>query len=288
MTQGVQNYSHQFRLKDGTEVLFAGDSHIVGSLVDTLFPNSKNIGLQSESYFHTYYKLIYFTNKYKIKKIILGFSYHNLGSYYDLFINGYFSSLISSRTFFIFPLEEKIRVIKWNKSKLYHFFKEINISALNLYTNSHDSLYNFVDGFHIHHYRTRFDQKISNQRIKTQFYNENKVGEFADLNILFLKKIIELCNKRKIELHLLITPLHPNYLKKVPKKFVTKLHTFKNEYYTTHINRKINLIDLGEINLSDSCYSPDGDHISKKGVEKFNIKLKQELKKMSKNAEINF
>ena len=32
-------------------------------------------------------------------------------------------------------------------------------------------------------------------------------------------------------------------------------------------NNNINLIDLESLNLSDSCYVPDGDHVTIKGAE---------------------
>lgn len=277
----IQEISPQFKLKENTVTLFSGDSHIVGSITDTLYPNSKNIGLRSESYYHTYNKLKFFTSKNKVKQIVLGLSYHNFSSYYDEFINGFFSSKVSTNIFLSLSLKEKLRVLYWNRLKLFHFLKEVNKCALNLYLNNYDSKYNFIDGFNIFHFNTGFDQKACKERVLLQYYKGDKLRDFSDFNIFYLNKIIEMCEEKKIELFLLTTPLHQNYIKKVPIKFIKKYYSFLDKKRVYQINSKINFINLENIKLKDSCFSPDGDHLSNMGIKGFNYKLKIELEKYS-------
>ena len=264
----VKNNSQQFQLNTDTSILFAGDSHVVGAIPDTLYLNSKNIGLRSESYYHTFHKLKYFIENQKIRKIYLGFSYHNISSYYDSFINGYYSTFLSSKFFFILPIKEKLRVLLWNRKKLIRFINEITNMCKLLQSNKHNSKSNFIDGFDIFHWNTTFSEKACVQRINKQFFKNGQISEFADLNLIYLNAIIDMCRQKDVELILITTPLHVKYIQRIPKPYVEKFQNF------TRGNKSINLASFA---LVDSCFSPDGDHINYKGVFKINEKLKSKL-----------
>lgn len=268
ISKSVLESSLQFELPQNKSILFAGDSHIVGAIPDSLYLNSINIGLRSESYYHTYHKLKYFIGKQQINKIYLGFSYHNLASYYDSFIDGPFSSQISSRLFFILPFKEKMRVLFWNNKNLFDFIKDLNKNSKLLKLNITNSKSNFIDGFDIFHNNTIFSEKTCALRINAQFFNDGKVSRFAKFNLIYFNAIIEMCFEKEIELILLTTPLHKKYIQKVPKVYISEFIKF------TKKNKSIN---LENIILTDSCYSPDGDHINNKGIGKTNKVFKSKL-----------
>ena len=268
ISYSVKNNSQQFQLNKDTSILFAGDSHIVGSIPDTLYLNSKNIGLRSESYYHTFYKLKYFLENQKIRKIYLGYSYHNIASYYDSFINGYLSSYINSRIFFILPIKEKLRVLFWNRKKLIRFINEIFKVFKLLKLNTYNSRSNFIDGFDIFHSNTTFSEKACVQRIKEQFFKNGQISEFAEYNLIYLNAIIEMCRQKGVEIVLITTPLHPKYIQRIPKPYIEKFLKF------VRVNNSINLENIA---LADSCFSPDGDHINNKGIFKTNEILKSKF-----------
>ena len=72
-------------------------------------------------------------------------------------------------------------------------------------------------------------------------------------------------------MYLLTTPLHKEYINKVPEIFKKKYHKIINE-------NKLDLIDLQYLELNDSCYAYDGDHVTNKGANIVSIKLKNSLK----------
>ena len=268
LSSSVKTNSQQFHLNKDTSILFAGDSHIVGAIPDTLYLNSKNIGLRSESYYHTFFKLKYFLENQKIRKIYLGYSYHNIASYYDSFINGYFSSYISSRIFFILPIKEKLRVLFWNRKKLIRFINEIFKVYKLLKSNTYNSKSNFIDGFDIFHLNTAFSEKACVQRIKEQFFKNGQISEFSEFNLIYLNAIIEMCRQKGVEIVLITTPLHSKYIQGIPKPYIEKFLKF------VRVNNSINLENIA---LVDSCFSPDGDHINNKGIFKTNKILKSKF-----------
>jgi hypothetical protein len=58
---------------------------------------------------------------------------------------------------------------------------------------------------------------------------------------------------------ILKTPLHAYYKSGIPLKFIEK--------YDSLINlNKLKLVDFGNLIFNDSCYLPNGDHVSQKGA----------------------
>ena len=57
---------------------------------------------------------------------------------------------------------------------------------------------------------------------------------------------------------MLNAPLHSYYKSKIPIKFIKKYDDFID---VNHLKT----MDLTGLVLNDSCYIPDGDHVSKKG-----------------------
>ena len=261
-TQILTSTSKQYEFEENIELLFLGDSHITNAIIDSLIPNAINLAKRSEPYYYTYQRLKFVSNNTKIKKVVLGYSYHNISFYYDEFINGQLSAVMPHKLFFCLELTEKLRVLNWNRKKLILVLNKIFKSFYNQYYNLKEEKdeYSFYDGYNNPFEKERVNLKSLQNRISFQFFNEDQVINLADLNIKYLKKIIDFCKEEKIELSFLITPLHPLYISKVPSRFKSKIHDFAFE-------NKIKLIDLESLVLSDSCYVPDGDHVTIKGAE---------------------
>jgi hypothetical protein len=97
------------------------------------------------------------------------------------------------------------------------------------------------------------------KRAIQQYYIHDTLRGFSEINITYLQKIIELCKNENVELVVLNTPLHPYYKNKIPKKFIDK-------YNELIINNSLKQIDFSGLDLSDSCFIPDGDHVSERGA----------------------
>jgi hypothetical protein len=246
-----------YRLNPAITDLYMGDSHIECAVNDSLLKTSKNISTASESFYFTFYKLkkIVEENK-KIENVYLGFSYHSLSNYYDKFISGEYSSSISPKYFHTLPVKEQIRLIYWNFKNLSSFIKDLG--KINYKYLSDGTTFSF--GGYLNNFYNTVPLKTSmEKRLQFQFYTDKKLNDFSDINLLYLTKIINICKINKINLLILNTPLHAYYESKIPENYIDKY----NEIVKLNNLKVINFKDLS---FSDSCFIPDGDHLSVKGA----------------------
>jgi hypothetical protein len=106
------------------------------------------------------------------------------------------------------------------------------------------------------------------KQIYLQYYANKGLNNFSEINLSYLPKIINLCKEIKIDLVILNTPLQPYYKSKIPIIYINKF----NEIVNTH---NLNVFDFSVLTYSDSCFMPDGAHLSVKGA----YLLTQELNK---------
>ena len=258
----VLKYSNQYRFGKNIEILFLGDSHITNAVIDSVAPNFLNLSKRSEPYYFTFQKLKFVSKKTKIKKVILGFSNHNITAYYDEFINGNLSLVMPHKLFFFLNFKEKLRVLNWNKSKLLSLIKKIVLSAYYQYNNDEESKLEFwfSDGFYNSFNKTEANVSAINKRINFQFYTSKSLIKLSDLNLVYLKEIIFFCKDHNIELIFLKTPLHQEYYSRIPEFFKSRYKNLINE-------NNIQLINFEKLKLPNSCYVPDGDHVNVQGAE---------------------
>ena len=248
-----------FKIDTNVTILFMGDSHIEKALDDKLIKGSLNIAQNSESFYFTYYKLqkILETNQH-IKKIYLGCSYHSFSDYQYDFIFGRYANEIAARYFFILPFAQQVKVITHNISHFNVFTKNmLTMGARNVFTGNAD--FSFGGKFKNEFTNSSVKEKSLYKRLVIQYYNGAQLRDFSEINIQYLLKIKELCGTKNIQLILLQTPLHVVYRNSIPQKFSNKFKTFVAE-------NNFELMDLAEMDLDDSCFIPDGDHVSAKGA----------------------
>jgi hypothetical protein len=253
---------NNYKVPGNVNTLFIGDSHIMQGINDSMIPNSINLSLNSESYYYSYYKIkAIVTNNPSIKNIFLGFSYHCLSSYYEDQEFGKYSKDVSTTYFFIMPFSEQIRLIAVNYSELPAFFRNMLIKGL--YPS-------YLGKYQNDFKRTCAQDSSMDKRILFQFYKSGNVTQFSTINLYYLNKIVTYCRHQKINLTLLNTPEHTYYKKKIPLQFINKYNQVVSKY-------RIPVIDFHELDLSDSCFIPDGDHVSEKGAMIISKKLKELL-----------
>lgn len=253
----VSSISKEYKLEPDISELYIGDSHIQCSVNDSLISGSKNLGHTSESFYFSYYKLkLIVEANPNIKKIYLGFSYHSLSDYYDDFITGEYSGSISPDYFFILPLSEQINFVTRDPENFPSYIKSIlksgidNLSGGNKYTYTGKYLNRFKE--------SSASQFFMDKRLKFQYYRDNKLNEFSEINLRYLDEIIALCKSNNKELIIFNTPLHPYYRSKLPAEYINKFNSITETY-------DLKVIDLSSLSLEDDCYIPDGDHVSEKG-----------------------
>ncbi len=235
--------------------IYIGDSHMQCAINDSMLINSKNFANTSESYYFNYFKL----NKLlqsnpNIKKVYLGFSYHNLSKYFDESIYGEYSYMVTPRYFFILPREEQIKTISWNIKHLQSFFKEMIKSIFRNHFNRPTFLGEFKNDYnHVFAVDTSMDK-----RLISQFINKGEEYKPSIYNIFYLIKMIKLCKNKNVEMVLINTPLHSYYKSNIPKNFVDLQRNLVKLLGVKYIN-------LESIKMPENFYIPDGDHVSLEG-----------------------
>ena len=261
--------SNQYDIIQNKELIFLGDSHITFSIIDSLIPNSSNLSNLGEPYYYTFQKLKYVVKNQNIKHVVLGVSYHNISYYYEELINGNSSTVFPIKIFFCLDFIEKLRVVSWNRKKLFFLFREIINSVDNKCSNLNpvDDKYSFSTGYK----NNLFDEKVIiknvENRAHSQFFtSQNQLQSFSYNNIYYLKKIISFCKENSLKITALTTPLHPEYLRLVPHKFSSELKEIIKK-------NNVQLINLENLELNDSCYAHDGDHLTLKGARRMTDSL---------------
>ena len=95
------NRANIFKLDSNITTLFVGDSHIRYAIDDSKIKNSINLARRAESYYFSYFILDrYLHVNMHIKRVYLGFGYHNLTHNYERFIKGEYSLLVAKNYFF--------------------------------------------------------------------------------------------------------------------------------------------------------------------------------------------
>ena len=110
-----------FILDSNISEIYVGNSHIKMSVNDNLLTKGKNVGDFSEPFYYSYYKIKKkLSDNPNVKKIYLGFSYHNLSNTYDAVVFGK-STHLTSCYFFILPVDVQIKHLCNNvKNPLYY------------------------------------------------------------------------------------------------------------------------------------------------------------------------
>ena len=260
---GCLDYLNSKKLNDyissiDKKSMFIGDSHIQNGINDELITDGINFSQNGESYYFSYQKLkkIIALNK-QVKTIYLGFSYHNLSSYYDDYVFGKYNNEISSRYFFILPASEKEKFIKCNLSDEMLYFKKIfekgTVNVLRK-KNKYSFLGYYQNGFH----NVESQKSSMDKRIQLQFFNETKIANFSEVNIIYLNKIIALCKENNKDLIVLNTPLDAYYKNNIPRQYIDRY----NQIIET---QKLRVIDFHNLKFQKNDFIKDGDHLSVKG-----------------------
>jgi hypothetical protein len=247
-----------YRLNADIHTLFIGDSHVQMAINDSLLPFAKNLSQNSESFKFSYYKLeTLLKQNPSVKNVYLGCGYHSLSDYNDDYIFGIYSKDISARYFFILPFREQLQTMVDNRKALPTYIRNIfELGAHNITQNKQPSFLGF--------YENTFENaciqdKSMSKRIQNQFFDNGRVRGFSATNFFYLTQIIKLCQNNQIQLRLINTPIHPIYKSKIPQKFLMHYDSIVTQSH-------LSLFDFNNLNLKDSCFIPDGDHVSASGA----------------------
>jgi hypothetical protein len=260
-----------YRIGSKISSIVIGDSHTQKAINEIYWPEAINLSQSSECFPYTYIKLkTLFKNNPTIKTVFLGCGYNSFSSYYNEFIFGKYSAEVSSRYFFIMPFSMKMQYLDYNRIQLGQYIRKIIENGI---SNLHvaPSGYSFLGCYETYSTNVKLTNRTIKKRTDTHYYTNNVPDDFSDLNILYFHKIIDLCLKHKIRIIILDTPMHKFYTDQVPVKFKKKF-----DYVMT--SSKLQVINFKNLRLPDSCFLPDGDHVTNDGARLSTLFLVDYLK----------
>ena len=266
---GLFNYSKMKVPPDlgGAEILFVGDSRVMTAINPDSIPHSKNIAQNTESYFISYHKLkLILAHNKSIKKVFLGFSYHNFSAYVDnIFKDDMATEDIFNR---VYPLVQPgdFGTIPIDKYKYY----KILLKQVLIYP--HNNHQKYLGKFEALPYG--LDKANLQSVIMRHYYDKdsNNIGTSSYASS-YLDSIIRLTHEKDVKLILVNIPLQQKYFEKIPNNFI--------QYYDDQKLRlqKMNLevLDYGSLQLPDR-YFKDYNHLDLDGANFFTEMLKQDLR----------
>ncbi|SFD07753.1 hypothetical protein [Algibacter pectinivorans] len=256
--------SEYYKIDPAIKNLYVGDSHIQYAIVDSLLVESQNIAVEAETFYFSYFRLKkILESENNIEKVYLGLGYHSLSSINDDFVYGKSSFSTAPKYFYLLPFSEQKKVLysNYKSNHLHNYFKILIKSSFRPLVNNSK-----FGGYSNYFYSTASKKRIMDKRINYHFYKDKLVNGYSNLNLFYLEEIINLSKKYKFDLVIINTPLDPYYKEKIPKKFINKYDEIINKF-------NLKLIDFYNLRFDESCFIPDGDHLSVNGA----IKMTKEL-----------
>lgn len=245
-----------FRVEQGVNKLAAGDSHIEMAIDDSILKNTLNIGHASESLVYTYNKIKLLKKENpEIDTIYLGIGFQSFSDFYDGFTIG---PHILKKHLFILPLTIQLELLSKVKKPIHILAKWTGEELKTNFKGKRNPKY-WLGKFNNYYDNVTISDKAVNRRVNLHYFKRREVRGISDYNVLYFKKIVEYAHKNNIHLVVLNTPLHKKYSKQVP-------NSFKEFYYKIIKEHKLQLIEFEQLQLKDSDFLPDGDHVSKSGA----------------------
>ena len=257
------------------DTLIVGDSHIMWSIDDSEIPRVKNISLNAEGYIYSYKKLNYILSRYpKVKYVYIGAGYHNFSDYYDNYIYGKQFQFFIQRYLGILNIDDYLQIIKRNKlADLPDFLIQIIRGGSK---NIVKQECNLVSGFPEEKMTQTFNEEKMLARISEQYFYKDGLRNVSALNVMYFKKLIDLCEEKNIKIIFLRTPVSSAYVSRVPLKF--------KEFYNDLINLyNISCFDFPNNNLGPGKFLPDGDHVNYYGSKIVTAEFKEYHERIKKN-----
>jgi hypothetical protein len=244
-------------LGEKNTTVIAGDSHTMWSIDDRKLNGVRNISLNAEGYFYTYIKLQYLLKQgNEIRKLYLGFSYHNLSGYYDDYIYGRLSLFFFHRYIDILGFKDYLTLFFCNPKIVIRMSPIIlRHGIVSLLNRDCTFLGNFPSEVML---KTLNSEKVK-KRIQEQYYRNGSVVPFSRINVEYLIKILDLCKKNDIKIIALSTPEQKDYCQLIPHQYIDAYEQFVKEH-------KLTVYNFNGLVLPDSCYLPDGDHANSNGA----------------------
>lgn len=254
-----------FKLKENKTIALFGHSHPECAFNDSIISDIRNLANAAESYFYTFQKIKkIIPENPQIKTVFIEFTNNQIDKKAEQWIWGYDKMSNAFPTYSPFINTEDFNLLFKNNFK--DLVTCISISSKKNLIRIINSNYTFVENMG---FRPRIDRdELENDRNKNLHNKSLDNFDISEVNLQYLRKIIDYCRSQKIEIYLIRTPTHKDY------KYV------KNEKKFQEIRNKdfsdVEFLDFIYFITSDEHFS-DLDHLNYKGAEVFSEKISKLL-----------
>ncbi len=251
VSKKIINNRPVFTLSPTTEILLLGHSQAECALNDTVIKGSKNLAQGGEAYFYTYQKLRkLLPENPQVKTIYLSFSNNQIEkkmdewTYDDKHLSNYFPKYSGQ-----LDVEDYSLLMKYNPKKV--LSGELTALKSNLsfiVKNKKSYIDNNNWGGYLYLKRNKIDSILKgNYRA---LLKEETSNEISVINLNYLKKIVALCKKSKVELVFFRTPIHQKLFDLYNEQSFQKIRTeqFKGVTFLDFYDFKLENDDYGDFN----------------------------------------
>ncbi|MBI34595.1 MAG: hypothetical protein CMP67_04440 [Flavobacteriales bacterium] len=247
---------NSFEFSDKSKTVIVGDSEIDLAINPSILKSAFSLAQPAEPLYHSYWKLLkYHSDNEQLKNVILGFSYHSLSGLNDL----------------------RLDHPRWSHRFFKNSYTIENINDLNEIPIDFNAYYQVLfkrmalQKFDKHEFY--YDEYEEDERvllpnlehvINTHYYHKKEEHNCSQVSERYLDSIVNFCSSNSLNLVLITTPLHKQYIEKVPRKFVLNYNKVVLKLKT----KGINVYDFSNYSLNDSCYL-DYNHLNKYGAKLF-------------------
>lgn len=273
----VRKHSN-FKISKDISYAFFGHSHSECAYNDALITNSKNLSSSGESYFYTFQKVKKtLSDNPQIKTIFVEFTNNHVDSIMDSWIWGYEKMSFYLPKWGPFLDSEDYNVLLSNNSK--DLLSCFSISTRkNLYrVASRD----FYLGDEIGNYLDKRGSKVNSMIAENKFNRTvSKKLSISKTNLNYLRKIIEACKSKNINIFLIRSPQHDKYGDLI-NEYVYK-RVYENRF------SDVRLLDFNKLYFPNEQYI-DLHHLNYEGATKYSLFFNQilENKILEKKNSVN-
>jgi len=248
-----------FKLNENVTNVILGHSHVEYGYNTKFIKNAINLGSSGEAYIYTYFKakkLI--KSNPQIRRIFIEFTNNQIEQEMDnwMWDDTHLQYQLDNYLFLI-DYEDLIFLYNKNTKGFQSAISKTlfnNLDKILINRNIHDG---GIGGYQEKNKKNKDESDLN--LIKKDSLNRLKISNY---NILYLKKLVNLCNEKKIKVFFVRSPMSHNYSVVKTEKLYRNILTnkFKNIKY----------LDFKNYPLLDSDFL-DNEHLNKQGAEKYSI-----------------
>ncbi|MBA6153592.1 hypothetical protein [Gelidibacter maritimus] len=256
----------RFEISDSANIVMFGHSHTECAYDDEIIPNFKNLASSGESYFYTFQKIKKtLSQNPEIETVFVEFTNNQIDKVMDEWTWGYDKMSFYLPVYLPFLEYQDVEILNDNNAST--FRSTISVASRKNLFRFLKSDYDYSDeigGF------TSLNVSAVDRILDTMDTNiqHNKTYSTSNVNLHYLRKIIDYCRSEGKDVFLVRTPQHKKYkMLKNEEQFLS----VRNSQFSD-----IDFIDFNNNNLPNTYYA-DLEHLNGKGATVLSKKFKQLL-----------